>query len=319
MQRRTTLGFACAVLATGAFTASGAALAQAGHAPVRIAVTNLAYAQQVSEYFIVATHQRSRQINARGSYHDSGSHGMYGGSHSASGSASLQASEQSSGTYVGGRYSYIEQRDLAGYTNDIKGALLQGTFFKLVQGKGFDAGAPQASKAEQVLNQVQGGKMATPRAQPSVTDIIARIRKGEFKGADYVLFGSVSSIDFTDALSPLQGTTSATRQYGLQLLADFSLINTRTHEIKAAFSAQGQGDDTKILSNRGDIAPPNRAKVMRETSLSLAQDVYSQLMGQLDLTDPNLASRERPMAPPAPHPAGQPVVTPQPEQVIILR
>ena len=173
----------------------------------------------------------------------------------------MQASEQASGTYVAGRYSYIEQRELGGYTNDIKGAILQGTYFRLVQGKGFAAGKPQPSKAEQVLNQVQGGKMATPQAQPQVNDVITRIKKGEFNGADYVLFGVVSSIEFTDALSPLQGTTSATRQYGLQLLADFSLINTKTYEIKAAFSAQGEGNDTKILSIRGDIAPPNRAKV----------------------------------------------------------
>lgn len=317
MQRRTTLGLA-ALMAVGTFAWGQSAWAQAGGRPIRIAVTNLAYAQQVSEYFVVGTHQSSSRVDARSHYRESGSHGMTSGSYAASGSDSLQASEQSSGTYVGGRYSYIEQRDLAGYTNDIKGALLQGTFFHLVQGKGFDGGAPQPSKAEQVLGQVQGGKMATPRAQPSVTDIIARIRKGEFQGADYVLFGSVSSIDFTDALSPLQGTTSATRQYGLQLLADFSLINTRTHEIKAAFSAQGQGDDTKIFSNRGDIAPPNRAKVMRETSLSLATDVYQQLMGQLGLTDPNLAGRARPAAPVV-YPAGQPVPAPQPEQVIILR
>lgn len=318
MQRRTTLTLACAVMAAGALAGHRAAWAQPAGAPVRIAVTNLAYAQQVSEYFIVGTHQSSSQVDARSHYRESGSHGRVSGAYAASGSDSLQASEQSSGTYVGGRYSYIEQRDLAGYTNDIKGALLQGTFFKLVQGKGFDAGAPQASKAEQVLNQVQGGKMAAPRAQPSVTDIVARIRKGEFNGADYVLFGSVSSIDFTDALSPLQGTTSATRQYGLQLLADFSLINTRTYEIKAAFSAQGQGDDTRMLSSRGDIAPPNRAKVMRETSLSLAQDVYQQLMGQLGLTDPRLAGRARPV-PPVVYPAGQPVPAPQPEQVLILR
>lgn len=316
MQRRTNLAFAALMAAS--VLGAGSALAQAGGAPVRIAVTNLAYAQQVSEYFVVGTHQGSSQVNARSNYRDSGSHGMHSGSHSASGSESLRASEQHSGTYVGGRYSYIEQRDLAGYTNDIQGALLQGTFFKLVQGKGFEGGAPQASKAEQVLNQVQGGKMATARAQPSVTDIIARIRKGEFQGADYVLFGSVSAIDFTDALSPLQGTTSATRQYGLQLLADFSLIHTKTHEIKAAFSAQGEGSDTKILSSRGDVAPPNRAKVMRETSLSLAADVYRQLMGQLGLTDPALAGRARPMAPVV-YPAGQPVPAPQPEQVLILR
>jgi len=221
---------------------------------------------------------------------------------------------------VAGRYSYIEMRELGGYTNDIKGAILQGTYFKLVQGKGFDAGAPQNSKAEQVLNQVQGGKMAKPVRQNDVTDVIARIKKGEFKGADYVLFGVVSSIEFTDALSPLQGTTSATRQYGLQLLADFSLINTKTYEIKAAFSAQGAGNDTKILSIRGDIAPPNRAKVMRETSLSLAQDVYQQLAGQLGYTDANLARGVRP--PPVYQQGGQPMPVPQPqqpEQVLILK
>lgn len=309
MQRRTTLGAACALLATTALTWGVAAQAQQPGAAPRIAVTNLAYAQQVSEYFVAGTYQQSSQMSAQGS------HGMYGGA----GQQSMQASAQASGTYVAGRYSYIEQRDLAGYTNDIKGALLQGTYFKLVQGKAFDAGAPQPSKAEQVLNQVQTGKMQTPRAQPQVTDVIARIKKGEFNGADYVLFGSVSSIDFTDALSPLQGTTSATRQYGLQLLADFSLINTKTYEVKAAFSAQGAGNDTKILSNRGDIAPPNRAKVMRETSLSLAQDVYQQLTMQLGYSDPNLARGVRPGQPPMPYPAGQPMAPQQPEQVLILK
>lgn len=313
MQRRTTLGAACALLATMAWSMT--AQAQSSGAAPRIAVTNLAYAQQVSEYFVAGTYQQSSQMSAQGSH----SYGRYGGS----GQQSMQASEQASGTYVAGRYSYIEQRDLAGYTNDIKGAILQGTSFKLVQGKAFDAGAPQPSKAEQVLNQVQTGKMHTPRAQPQVNDVIARIKKGEFNGADYVLFGSVSSIDFTDALSPLQGTSSASRQYGLQLLADFSLIHTKTYEIKAAFSAQGSGNDTKLLSNRGDIAPPNRAKVMRETSLSLAQDVYQQLVTQLGYSDPKLARGVHTQQPGI-YPAGQPmapapVVQQPPEQVLILK
>ena len=43
--------------------------------------------------------------------------------------------------------------------------------------------------------------MATPQAQPQVNDVITRIKKGEFNGADYVLFGVVSSIEFTDALT----------------------------------------------------------------------------------------------------------------------
>ncbi|MGV3678719.1 MAG: hypothetical protein ACO1PM_03240 [Acidovorax sp.] len=311
MQRRTTLAAALSVLAI----TFGAISAQAQNAAPKIAVTDLAYAQQVSEYFVAGAYQRSAQMSAGGSH----SHGMYGGS----GSHSMQASEQASGTFVAGRYSYIEQRELGGYTNDIKGALLQGTYFRLVQGKGFDAGKPQNSKAEQVLNQVQTGKMAAPQAQNQVANVIARIKKGEFAGADYVLFGVVSSINFTDALSPLQGTTSATRQYGLQLLADFSLINTRTYEIKAAFSAQGEGNDTKILSNRGDIAPPNRAKVMSETSRSLAGSVYEQLATQLGYTDAHLARGVRPAAPPPPpvvyQGGGQPMPAPQADQVLILK
>jgi hypothetical protein len=167
--------------------------------------------------------------------------------------------------------------------------LLKGTAFHLVQGKGFDAGNPQPTKAEQALNQVQTGKIANPMRQPEVKDIIARIKKGEFSGADYVLFGTLSNIEFRDQFSPLQGTTSATLQYGLDLLADFTLINTKTFEIKAAFSAQGAGNDTKILSNRGDVMPPNRAKVMRETSQSLALNVYEQFADQLGYSDPNMA------------------------------
>jgi hypothetical protein len=109
--------------------------------------------------------------------------------------------------------------------------LLKGTAFHLVQGKGFDAGNPQPTKAEQALNQIQTGKIANPMRQPEVKDIIARIKKGEFSGADYVLFGTLSNIEFRDQFSPLQGTTSATLQYGLDLLADFTLINTKTFRL----------------------------------------------------------------------------------------
>ena len=271
--------------------------AQAQNAP-KIAVTDLAYSQAVSEYFQVGTFQSSAQYRAS-LYHASGS-------------------AQSSGTYAEGVYSYMEQRELGSFTNDIKGALLKGTRFQLIQGKTFDAGAPQSSKAEQVLRQVQTGKMATPVRQSEVKDIIARIRKGEFAGADYVLFGTLSTMQFRDSLSPLQGTSSATHQFSLDLLADFSLINTKTYEIKAAFSAQGAGNDTKILSNRGDVAPPNRAKVMRETSQSLAMNVYEQIVDQLYASDSNLARGVRqPGMPPPPMQGQQPVQ--QAPQATILR
>ena len=154
--------------------------------------------------------------------------------------------------------------------------------------------APQASRAEHVLQQMKGGKVGPVARQNPVKDVVARIRKGEFRGADYVLFGIVSSIDFTEGIHPVQGTNSVTRQYGLQLLADFSLINTKTLEISAAFSAQGEGNDTKIISGNGELAPPNRAKVMRETSRSLAADAYAQLVAQLEAGEGRLSGAIRP-------------------------
>jgi hypothetical protein len=243
------------------------AWAQEGASP-RIAVTDLAYSQEVSQYFQVAQTNASSTLNAN--------------------RHSIAATNTESGTYASGVYSYIEQRELGSFTNDIRGALLKGTMFRLVQGKSFDFGAPQPSKAEQVLHQMKTGKMAVPVRQPDVKNIITRIKNGEFNGADYVLFGTLSSIEFRDQLSPLQGASSDTYQFSLDLVADFSLISTKNYEIKAAFSAQGAGNDTKILSNRGDIVRPNRGKVMRETSQTLAKSVFEQLIDQLGLTDRNL-------------------------------
>ncbi|EJE51119.1 hypothetical protein PMI14_04183, partial [Acidovorax sp. CF316] len=74
MQRRTTLAAALSVLAVTALTWSAGAQAQ--NAAPKIAVTDLAYAQQVSEYFVAGAYQRSAQMSAGGS----ASHGMYGGS-----------------------------------------------------------------------------------------------------------------------------------------------------------------------------------------------------------------------------------------------
>lgn len=252
-----TIPFLGALLAT--FVAAGSAMAQRTPS---VAVSDLAYSERVREYFEVA--QLRTQSAMQANRH------------------SMSASHSGELTYAAGSYSYIEQGELRNFTADIKGALLKGGGVKLVQSRAFDGGAPQSSKAEQVLHQMQTGKApAKPVRQPSVHDIVSRIKKGEFAGADYVLFGTVSSIEFRNELSPLQGTTSASYLFSLDLVSDFSLINTRTYEITAAFSAQGAGQDVKLISNRGDVVAPNRGKVIRTTSQTLADSVYSQLVEQL--------------------------------------
>lgn len=288
--RRIFLGMAVACLAP----MGSVSIAQ--NAP-RIAVTDLAYSERVAEYFEASTSSTKSNLSANRN--------------------SLAASSSSSSTYVSGSHEYVEHTELRRFSNEIRGALIKGSTFRLVQGKGFDAGDPQPTKAEQALQQIQTGKLAKPVKQPDVNDIIARIRKGEFAGADYVLFGQVSSIEFRNQLSPLQGTTTTSHQFTLDLLADFSLINTKTLEIKASFAAQGAGNDTKLLSNRGDVLPPNRAKVIRETSLELASDVFSQLSDQLSM-DPALGRRVRTEQPASGRPANAEQAQPA-QPVTVLR
>jgi hypothetical protein len=264
-----------------------------------IAVTDLAYTHEVSQYFSVSDGKASSTVSSNQN--------------------GIVVTQQSQNTSASGNYKYIEQRELGSFVNDIKGALLKGTTFRLVQGKTFDAGDPQNTKAEQVLDQMKSGKMTPPARMPEVKDIIARIRKGEFPGADYVLFGTLSNIQFVDQNSPLQGTTSVSYTYGIDLVADFSLIDTKTYEIKGSFSAEGTGKEMKLLSNRGDSFTPNRSKVMRQTSQSLAADVFAQLSEQLQIANPDMGNRVRTNVekPAAPAPGAAPAQKKQ--DVIILR
>lgn len=259
------------------FTVMALLASASAWAQPRITVTDLAYTQQVAQYFEVATLKTDSSVNMSANRN----------------TAALSATSKSDGTYAAGTYSYVEQRELGFFSNDIRGALLKGMAFRLVQGNMFDAGEPQPTKTEQVLDQVKTGKLAKPVRQPQIKDIIDRIRKGEFNGADYVLFGNLTNVEFRDTITAIQGTTNATHVFGLDLVADFSLINTKTFEILASFSAQGEGSDTKLHSTRRDVLPPNRGKVIRETSRSLAANVYEQLSEQLRSALPLVAGQVR--------------------------
>ena len=271
--------FLIGALALGLLKAHGATWAHSAPRPVAtVAVTDLAYEERVQEYFEVARIKGTAAVSS-----------SYGG---------MAGSRSSDVTYAAGAYSYLEQTELRHFMADLKGALIKGGGLKLVQGRGFDAGAPQATKSEQLLYQLQSGKApATPVSRPSVNDIIARIKKGEFAKADFVLFGSLSSVQFRDELSPIQGTTNASRLYSLDLVADFSLINTRTYEVKAAFSAQGGGQDIKLIGPAGDVVVPQRSKVIRETSQTLAQSAYAQLLEQLGVSADAPVVRQQPVVP----------------------
>ncbi|MEB0227529.1 penicillin-binding protein activator LpoB [Pseudomonas sp. 10S4] len=172
------------------------------------------------------------------------------GYYSASGSSSYNEYEA--------RTSYIEQTELRKFTGDIKGEILRTGMFQLIQGTPYTA----SSKGD-------------------IYDVIKRIKAGNFKGADYVLFGTVSDIDFTQDTNELANTDSYSAVLALTLVADFSLINTKTFEITSAFTAMGEGQDTKLVNGRDIKISLNRPRVVRDVSKALGEDVAGQLSQQL--------------------------------------
>lgn len=154
--------------------------------------------------------------------------------------------------------SYLEQAEIRRFSGDIKGQMLKTGMFQLIQGTPY-----------------------TASAKSDVYDVIKRIKAGHFKGADYVLFGTLSDIDFTQDMNELANTDSYSAVLALTLVADFSLINTKTYEITSAFTAMGEAQDTKLVNDRDIHVSLNRPRVVREVSRSLGEDVARQLSEQL--------------------------------------
>lgn len=153
-------------------------------------------------------------------------------------------------------YNYIEYNELHKFEGDIRDELVNNGF-QITQ--------------------------ATPHAtqkNEKVTDVIEQIKSGHFLNADYVLFGIVSDLAFRDEATPVMETTRVANTFSLMLSVDFSLINTKTYEVKTAFSASTQGQDTR-QGNADRAIIPDRGKIISEISRNLGKEVAQQILFQL--------------------------------------
>ena len=238
----------CALFATLSLAATAAPLP-------KVAVTDLAYEERVSEYFRVVSAREKSSLRASG--RESENDSDYGYSRRSSGS--VNAKSESSYSSVEGTYSYIDRGEMRKFTADIKGDILRSGRFQLIQGKPFT----DAKNNEKLY------------------DIIARIKKGMYAGADYVLFGAINSIEFRQEANPIDNTNTFSHTLSLELVGEFSLISTKNYTIKSSFSAMGSGQDVKLLTTQGGRVVLNRGKVVSEVSKSLGEDVSRQLEEQL--------------------------------------
>ena len=109
--------------------------------------------------------------------------------------------------------------------------------------------------------------------------IVERIKAGEFNNADYVMFGILGEMSFTDNVEDIVGTKSTSQQIGLDLIVDLSLIDTKTYQVVASFLAEGNGKEVRI-DGKGNGFKPSMAKLMKQASVSLAEDVAKHLADQ---------------------------------------
>ena len=240
-------GGLCALFATISLAASAA--------PPKVAVTDLAYEERVSEYFRVVSASQKSSLRASGRESERESDFDY----SRRSSGSLNAKSESSYSSTEGTYSYIERGEMRKFTADIKGGILKSGRFQLVQGKPFT----DAKNNEKLY------------------DIIGRIKKGMYPGADFVLFGAINSIEFRQEANPIDHSNTVSHTLSLELVGEFSLISTRNFTVKSSFSAMGEGQDVKLLTSQGGRVVLNRGKVVSEVSRSLGEDVARQLEEQL--------------------------------------
>ncbi|MBS1189106.1 MAG: hypothetical protein H6R10_898 [Rhodocyclaceae bacterium] len=239
-------------------------------APPKVAVTDLAYEERVREYFKMVTASEKSSLRASGRESERESDAGY----SRRNSGSLSARSESQYASMEGTYSYIERGEMRKFTADVKGEMLKSGRYLVVQGKPFT----DAKDTENLY------------------DVIARIKKGMYPGADYVLFGSINSIEFRQETNPIDHTNTVSHTLSLELVGEFSLISTKNYQVTAAFSAMGTGQDVKLLSSRGGRVVLNRGKVVSEVSKSLGQDVARQIDEQfagIYVSDGNSAGSER--------------------------
>ena len=114
-----------------------------------------------------------------------------------------------------------------------------------------------------------------------IFDIKRRISRGEFNGATFVLVGTLVDISPISSVTQILGTDGVLQRRGLDLLVDFSLIDTKTLQITAAFNAHGEASEMRLdrvnrNSNPGDFVP-RRAKMIKDLAVSLAKNVSKRL------------------------------------------
>lgn len=151
----------------------------------------------------------------------------------------------------------VSYGELRGISGDIR-ALLIKSGYRVVAGK------PAVEK---------------PLQDDQYFDILARIKAGDFSGADYVLFGVLAEVAINEHNESIVGTRNSMQFHVLDLAIDFSLIDTQNGQIIASFTAVGSGREQRIDGKTSGYKP-SLVRLVKQASIAIADDVALQLNSQ---------------------------------------
>ena len=152
----------------------------------------------------------------------------------------------------------ISYSEIRGINADIKAAIIKAGY-KVVQA------APNIAKDQQ---------------GDDFFDIRGRINRGDFGDAQYVLHGTIVNVDVRQTSDQIAGTSDYSYRLEYSLLAEFSLVNTETLEVIAAFNASGSGQDMYLGKYNANFVP-RMNKITRDLLVSFGQDAQKSLYDQL--------------------------------------
>jgi curli biogenesis system outer membrane secretion channel CsgG len=118
-----------------------------------------------------------------------------------------------------------------------------------------------------------------PNQNDEFFDIVKRIGAGDFEDADYVLYGVLTSLSQNTHAAPILGSNNEMAIHALEIAVDFSLIDTKTHQVVASFLATGSASDSRI-DGVAEGYKPSMPRMFQQMATSLAESVAHQLASQ---------------------------------------
>lgn len=220
--------------------------------PNSIAVTDLSLKKEVQEFFY------DEKLNYKSNLQTSNPSVAVSDDKSVQ-FPNINANAEASYAKQFGTKRVVSYSELRGLNADIKRALISAGF-KVIQP------APNVATKED--------------ADDNFFSLKKRIINGDFHNAEYVLHGTVVSVDSRATMDHIQGTSDFSYKLENSIIAEFTLVSTETMQVSASFTAMGIGQDMYLGKAHAKYVP-NMNRIHKDLLFSFSQDAQKKLLDQL--------------------------------------